>query len=98
MKVAKLKEVEERQEKIPSLYKVFLKNDDYTPMGFVVEVLQRIFSIDLKEATQIMLAVHYKGKAVCGVYSAEIAETRVAQVSMYAKEHQHPLMCTVEKA
>ncbi|PCS22551.1 ATP-dependent Clp protease adapter ClpS [Candidatus Enterovibrio escicola] len=98
MKVAKLKEVEERQEKTPSLYKVFLKNDDYTPMGFVVEVLQRIFSIDLKEATQIMLAVHYKGKAVCGVYSAEIAETRVAQVSMYAKEHQHPLMCTVEKA
>ena len=63
-----------------------------------MEVLQRFFSMDLEKATQLMLAVHYEGKAVCGIYSSEVAEMKVAQVMMYAKEHQHPLLCTMEKA
>ncbi|MFD2177346.1 ATP-dependent Clp protease adapter ClpS [Veronia pacifica] len=91
-------ETQETKAKPPSMYKVLLNNDDYTPMEFVVEVLQRFFSKDLEDATQLMLAVHYQGKAVCGVYTAEVAEMKVAQVMMYAKEHQHPLLCTMEKA
>jgi ATP-dependent Clp protease adaptor protein ClpS len=83
--------------KQPPMYKVILNNDDYTPMDFVVEVLQKFFNIDLDSATQIMLAVHYQGKAVCGVYTAEIAETKVMQVNRYAREHEHPLLCTLEK-
>ena len=82
----------------PSLYKVMLNNDDYTPMEFVVDVLQRFFSMDIEKATQLMLTVHYEGKAICGIYSAEIAEMKVAQVMMYSKEHEHPLLCTMEKA
>lgn len=82
----------------PSMYKVVLNNDDYTPMEFVVDVLQRFFSMDMERATQLMLTVHYEGKAICGVFTAEVAETKVAQVMMYAKEHQHPLLCTMEKA
>ena len=84
--------------KKPPLYRVVLLNDDYTPMEFVVEVLQKVFSMDRTNATRIMLEVHTKGKGVCGVYTYEIAETKVAQVSEYAQRHQHPLMCSMEEA
>ncbi|WP_299077515.1 ATP-dependent Clp protease adapter ClpS [uncultured Paraglaciecola sp.] len=82
----------------PPMYKVLLNNDDYTPMDFVIEVLMRFFNVDGEKAQQIMLTVHYHGRAVCGIYTAEIAETKVMQVSRYAKQHQHPLMCTMEQA
>ncbi|WJV56039.1 ATP-dependent Clp protease adapter ClpS [Pectobacteriaceae bacterium CE90] len=82
----------------PSMYKVILNNDDYTPMEFVIDVLQKFFSYDIERATQLMLTVHYEGKAICGVYSAEVAETKVAQVNRYATENEHPLLCTLEKA
>ncbi|KAA1192964.1 ATP-dependent Clp protease adapter ClpS [Photorhabdus heterorhabditis] len=90
---------DERQQKLqpPSMYQVILNNDDYTPMEFVVDVLRKFFSYDIERATQLMLDVHYQGKAVCGVYTAEVAETKAAQVNMYAREHQHPLLCTLEK-
>jgi len=84
--------------KPPSMYKVILNNDDYTPMEFVIDVLQKFFSYDIERATQLMLTVHYKGKAVCGTYTAEVAETKVAHVNTYAKENEHPLLCTLEKA
>jgi ATP-dependent Clp protease adaptor protein ClpS len=80
------------------MYKVILNNDDYTPMDFVIEVLAKFFRMDSEKATQLMLTVHYKGKAVCGVYTAEIAETKVMQVNEYARKHQHPLKCTMEQA
>ncbi len=82
----------------PAMYHVILNNDDYTPMDFVVEILDKFFSMDLEKATQVMLKVHYEGKAICGTYSAEIAETKVMQVTVYAREHEHPLLCTMEKA
>ncbi len=82
----------------PPMYKVILNNDDYTPMDFVVEVLMRFFRMDPERATDTMLTIHYKGRAVCGTYSAEIAETKVVQVNRYAQDHQHPLLCTMEKA
>jgi len=82
----------------PPRYNVLLLNDDYTPMDFVIEVLSKFFNMDSDKATEIMLVVHYKGKALCGTYSAEIAETKVDQVSRFALEHQHPLKCTMEKA
>lgn len=82
----------------PPRYHVVLLNDDYTPMDFVVEVLRRFFNMDSEKATEIMLTIHYKGKARCGTYSAEIAETKVDQVVRYASEHQHPLQCSMEKA
>ncbi len=82
----------------PSMYNVILINDDYTPMEFVIDVLQKFFSYDVERATQLMLTVHYKGKAICGVYTAEVAETKVAHVNRYAKENEHPLLCTLEKA
>lgn len=82
----------------PSMYKVILNNDDYTPMEFVVDVLCRFFNMDGEKANQIMLTVHYQGKAVCGVYTAEIAETKVMQVNQYAQKHQHPLLCSLEQA
>ena len=81
----------------PAMYKVLLLNDDYTPMEFVVEVLELIFGMDRPKATQIMLAVHTQGKGVCGVFTHEIAETKVAQVSAFADQHQHPLLCTLEE-
>ena len=84
--------------KKPPLYRVVLLNDDYTPMEFVVEVLQKVFSMDRTNATRIMLEVHTKGKGVCGVYTYEIAETKVAQVTGLAQQHQHPLLCTMEEA
>jgi ATP-dependent Clp protease adaptor protein ClpS len=92
--------VEEARPKVkkPPLYSVILINDDYTPMEFVVDVLQAFFNLDRSAATRIMLEVHMKGKGVCGVFSYEIAETKVAQVSSYAQQNQHPLLCTMEEA
>jgi ATP-dependent Clp protease adaptor protein ClpS len=81
----------------PPLYKVLLLNDDYTPMEFVVHVLERFFGITPELATTIMLTVHRKGVAVVGVFSFEIAETKVTQVMDYSRRHQHPLQCTMEK-
>ncbi len=83
--------------KKPPLYRVVLLNDDYTPMEFVVQVLQKIFSMDRPAATRVMLEVHTKGKGICGVYTFEIAETKVAQVTGLAQQHQHPLLCTMEE-
>ncbi|MBI2993802.1 MAG: ATP-dependent Clp protease adapter ClpS [Gammaproteobacteria bacterium] len=84
--------------KRPPLYKVILINDDYTPMDFVVHILEIFFSLDRQTATRVMLEVHTRGKGVCGIYTHEIAETKVSQVNAYAREHQHPLLCTMEKA
>ncbi|MEO6080349.1 MAG: ATP-dependent Clp protease adapter ClpS [Steroidobacteraceae bacterium] len=84
--------------KQPPLYRVVLLNDDYTPMEFVVEVLERFFRMDRDTATRVMLEVHVKGKGVCGVFTYEIAETKVAQVLSYSRDNQHPLMCTLEQA
>ena len=83
--------------KKPPLYKVLLLNDDYTPMDFVVHVLQQYFNKDHEEATRIMLTVHYHGVGVCGVYPYEIAETKVEQVMQLARAHGHPLQCVMEK-
>ncbi len=83
--------------KRPNLYKVLLLNDDYTPMEFVVHVLERFFKKNRQEATSIMLHVHQKGVGICGVYTYEIADTKVAQVTDFARQHQHPLQCTMEK-
>lgn len=82
----------------PPLYTVFLLNDDYTPMDFVVEVLMQFFAMNLERATQVMLHVHTRGRGVCGIYTREIAESKVAQVNEYARMHQHPLLCTMERA
>lgn len=81
----------------PSMYKVFLLNDDYTPMEFVVSLLEQLFGMDREKATRIMLMVHTQGKGVCGIYTYEIAETKVAQVNEYAQRHQHPLLCGMEE-
>lgn len=84
--------------KKPSMYKVLLLNDDYTPMEFVVMVLQRFFNMNIEQATQVMLHVHQQGVGVCGVFSYEVAETKVHQVMEAARQQQHPLQCTLEKA
>ncbi|GMN02112.1 ATP-dependent Clp protease adapter ClpS [Erythrobacter sp. MTPC3] len=84
--------------KKPSQYKVLLLNDDYTPMEFVVMVLKRFFSMDIEQATQVMLHVHQKGVGVCGIFPYEVAETKVNQVMDFARQNQHPLQCTLEKA
>jgi ATP-dependent Clp protease adaptor protein ClpS len=83
--------------KKPSMYKVLMLNDDYTPMEFVVHVLERFFNKNREEATRIMLHVHQKGVGVCGVFTYEIAETKVNQVMDFARRNQHPLQCTLEK-
>ncbi|WP_142848583.1 ATP-dependent Clp protease adapter ClpS [Telmatospirillum sp. J64-1] len=83
--------------KKPSMYKVLMLNDDYTPMEFVVHVLERFFGKNRDEATQIMLHVHQRGVGVCGVYTYEVAETKVTQVMDLARQNQHPLQCTIEK-
>jgi ATP-dependent Clp protease adaptor protein ClpS len=83
--------------KKPSLYKVLMLNDDYTPMEFVVHVLERFFSKTRDEATQIMLHVHQRGVGICGVFTYEVAETKVTQVTDFARRNQHPLRCTLEK-
>ena len=84
--------------KVPPLFRVVLINDDYTPMEFVVDVLERFFNMARHAATRIMLEVHTKGKGECGLFTHEIAETKVAQVTQYSREHQHPLLCTLEQA
>ena len=92
--------VDEAKPKVkpPPLYRVVLLNDDFTPMEFVVEVLESIFGMERTRATQVMLEVHTKGKGICGVFSYEIAETKVAQVMGVANQHQHPLLCTMEES
>lgn len=92
--------VEEAKPKLkpPPLFKVVLLNDDYTPMEFVVRVLEVFFKMDREAATRIMLTVHTKGKGVCGIFTRDIAETKVAQVTEYARENQHPLLCSMEEA
>ena len=83
--------------KLPPMYSVLLLNDDYTPMEFVVEVLEDFFSMSREQSTQVMLAVHNQGFAVCGVFTRDVAETKAHQVSQYAHECNHPLLCEVEK-
>ena len=84
--------------KKPSMFKVLMLNDDYTPMEFVVMTLKRFFGMDLEQATRVMLHVHQKGVGVCGIFPYEIAETKVNQVMDFARQNQHPLQCTLEKA
>ena len=84
--------------KRPPMYKVVLLNDDYTPMEFVVKVLESFFGMNREKATQIMLHVHTRGIGVCGVYTKDIAETKVAQVNDYSRSNQHPLLCAMEEA
>jgi len=88
---------ERAKTKPPRMFKVMLFNDDYTTMEFVIEVLQRFFDMDRERALQIMLKVHNEGLAVCGVYSRDVAETKVTRVSEFAKQHGHPLRCSMEE-
>ncbi len=83
--------------KEPRRFNVILLNDDYTPMEFVVDVLERFFSMDREKATRIMLNVHTKGKGICGTFTRDIAETKTVQVNEYARAHSHPLLCTMEE-
>ncbi|UJF20533.1 ATP-dependent Clp protease adapter ClpS [Shewanella sp. OMA3-2] len=99
-KIGSIEKVEEKVEsdiQRPNLYKVVLNNDDYTPMDFVVEVLQRFFDKNEQQAVDIMLAIHHQGKGLCGVFPFGIAETKVLQVNQFARENQHPLLCSLEK-
>lgn len=82
----------------PPLYQVVILNDDFTPMDFVIVVLETFFTMDRERATQVMLHVHTRGKGVCGVYTREVAETKVTQVNEFSRTHQHPLLCTMEKS
>ena len=93
-------ELQEAKPKVkrPPLFKVMLLNDDYTPMEFVVQVLESFFRMDREKATQVMLHVHTRGVGVCGLFTREIAETKVSQVNDYARSNQHPLLCTMEEA
>jgi len=92
-----VKEAEPRVKR-PPMYRVLLINDDYTPMEFVVEVLETVFGMERNKATRVMLEVHTRGKGICGVFSYEIAETKVAQVTSIAQQQQHPLLCTMEES
>jgi len=83
--------------KLPPMYRVILLNDDYTPMDFVIEILKIFFAMSHDRATQVMLHVHTRGKGVCGVFTFEIAETKVVQVNEFSKQNDHPLKCTMEK-
>ncbi|MFM8490329.1 MAG: ATP-dependent Clp protease adapter ClpS, partial [Candidatus Methylopumilus sp.] len=83
--------------KLPSMYKVIILNDDYAPMEFVVNTIQRFFNKSVDEATRIMLKIHTEGLGVCGIFPVDIAETKMNQVLNYAKEHQHPLQCIIER-
>jgi len=94
---ASLLEVERSKSKPPSLYKVLLFNDDYTTMEFVIEVLQTFFAMNRERATQVMLKVHNEGLAICGVFPKDIAESKVSQVTAFAKQHEHPLRCELER-
>ncbi len=91
-------EVAQPKIKPPPLYRVVLINDDFTPMEFVVDILESIFGMERTRATQVMLEVHTKGKGICGVFNYEIAETKVAQVMSIADQHQHPLLCAMEES
>ena len=100
-KIGNIEHVEERVESElmpPSMYKVVLNNDDYTPMDFVIEVLQVFFRKNGQEATDIMLTIHHQGKGICGIFPFGIAETKVIQVNQFARQNQHPLLCSSEKA
>ena len=100
-KIGNIEHVEENVESElmpPSMYKVVLNNDDYTPMDFVIEVLQVFFKKNEQEATDIMLTIHHQGKGICGVFPFGIAETKVIQVNQFARQNQHPLLCSLEKA
>jgi ATP-dependent Clp protease adaptor protein ClpS len=88
---------EKPKTKKPAMYKVLMLNDDFTPMDFVVHILERFFTKTKEEATAIMLQIHQTGVGMCGVYTYEVAETKVSQVMAYCKRHQHPLQCTMEK-
>lgn len=88
---------QEGQVKPPPMYKVLMHNDDYTPMDFVVKVLRQFFNKSLEQAEQIMLKIHHEGIGNCGVFTKDVAETKVVQVLNYADEHQHPLKCTTEE-
>jgi len=90
-------ESKEQKASLPPMYQVVLLNDDYTPMEFVVIVLQKFFGKGREQATQIMLKVHREGKGVCGVYPKDIASTKVEMVSSFARQHQHPLQCVMEE-
>lgn len=82
--------------KRPPMYKVLLINDDFTPMEFVVHILENFFSMDRVKATHVMLTVHTQGKGLCGIFTRDVAETKVNQVNAYSRRHQHPLLCTME--
>ena len=82
--------------KKPPMYKVLLLNDDYTPMEFVVYILEHFFNMDRQRATHVMLTIHTEGKGLCGLFSRDVAETKVNQVNNYSRQHQHPLMCSME--
>ncbi len=84
--------------KRPPMFKVLLLNDDYTPMDFVIEILQNYFHMNQEKATQIMLHVHTRGMGVCGIFTRDVAETKVAQVNEYSRSRQHPLLCSMEEA
>jgi ATP-dependent Clp protease adaptor protein ClpS len=90
-------EAKKAKVKLPPMYKVLLLNDDYTPMEFVVLVLQKFFGMNRERATQVMLKVHREGMGVCGVYPRDVATTKVQQVTAYAHKHQHPLQCVMEE-
>lgn len=92
-----LLEAQRTQAKLPPLYKVLLLNDDFTPMDFVITVLQKFFGMDREQATRIMLKVHNEGRGLCGVFPRDIAATKVEQVAAFAREHQHPLACVMEE-
>ena len=93
--LSKVSEAEPKLEK-PPMYQVLLLNDDYTPMDFVILVLQRFFSMDEEQATQVMLEVHTKGKGLCGVYTRDVAETKVVNTNDFSRSEQHPLLCTMQ--
>lgn len=90
--------VQESEPKLkrPPMYKVLLLNDDFTPMDFVVHILEKFFNMERHKATQVMLSVHTEGQGVCGIFTRDIAETKVTQVNEYSRKHQHPLLCTLE--
>lgn len=92
-----LKDLQQAMVRPPRLFRVLLLNDDFTPMDFVVGVLQNYFSMDREQATRVMLQVHREGKGLCGVYARDIAATKVAQVTEHARQHQHPLVCVMEE-
>ena len=96
--VGVVEEIAKPKLKKPKMFKVVLLNDDYTPMEFVVRVLETVFRVDREKATQIMLHVHKRGKGVCGVFTRDIAETKIAQVNTLSRENHHPLLCEMEEA